>query len=134
MTAVRRDLGLPVGRQNVTRPTGTRDGGRPGRVGFALGQVAASSAVARPRLDDAGRPAASSYYLHEAGVEPVDEPPAVQPPRVGSHRPPPAQLSRLANLIEAAEESRTAAIEVVRVRHDVLRDAIIAEAAAREDG
>ena len=31
------------------------------------------------------------------------------------------------------EASRTAAIEAVRVRHDVLRDAIIAEAAARGD-
>ena len=47
--------------------------------------------------------------------------------------PPDDELSRLAELIEAAEESRTAAIEAVRVRHDVLRDAIIAEAVARGD-
>ncbi len=47
--------------------------------------------------------------------------------------PPDDELSRLAELIEAAEESRTAAIEAVRVRHDVLRDAIIAEILARGD-
>ena len=47
---------------------------------------------------------------------------------------PSAELSRLADLIEAAEESRNATIEAGRVRHDVLRDAIIAEAIAREDG
>ena len=45
-----------------------------------------ASRLWRPRLDDAGRPAASSYYLHEAGVEPVDEPPAVQPPEAASAR------------------------------------------------
>ena len=44
---------MAVGRQNVTRPTGTRDGGRPGRVDFALGQVAASSAVAAPPVSRA---------------------------------------------------------------------------------
>ena len=43
------------------------------------------------------------------------------------------ELSRLADLIEAIEASRDAAIEAVRVRHDVLRDAIIAAAVARED-
>ena len=48
--------------------------------------------------------------------------------------PPPAELSRLADLIEATEVSRNATIEAGRVRHDVLRDAIIAEAIAREDG
>ena len=48
--------------------------------------------------------------------------------------PPPAELSRLADLIEATEVSRNATIEAGRVRHDVLRDAIIAEAVAREDG
>ena len=47
--------------------------------------------------------------------------------------PPPAEVSRLADLIEATEASRDAAIEAARVRHDVLRDAIIAEAVARED-
>ncbi len=56
-----------------------------------LWRVASSRAEAGislwwPRLDDAGRPAASSYYLHEAGVEPVDEPPAVQPPEAASAR------------------------------------------------
>ena len=45
-----------------------------------------------------------------------------------------AELSRLADLIEATEVSRNATIEAGRVRHDVLRDAIIAEAVAREDG
>ena len=39
-----------VGRQNVTRPTGTRDGGRPGRVGFALGQVASVLSELRARM------------------------------------------------------------------------------------
>ena len=47
---------------------------------------------------------------------------------------PSAELSRLADLIEATEVSRNATIEAGRVRHDVLRDAIIAEAVAREDG
>ena len=47
---------------------------------------------------------------------------------------PSAELSRMANLIKAAEVSRNATIEAGRVRHDVLRDAIIAEAIAREDG
>ena len=47
---------------------------------------------------------------------------------------PSAELSRMANLIEATEVSRNATIEAGRVRHDVLRDAIIAEILAREDG
>ena len=36
------------------------------------------------------------------------------------------ELYRFARLIEAAEESRAAAIEAVRLRHDVVRDAIFA--------
>ena len=48
--------------------------------------------------------------------------------------PPPAELSRMANLIEATEVSRNATIEAGRVRHDVLRDAIIAEVLVRGDG
>ena len=47
--------------------------------------------------------------------------------------PPRPELSRLADLIEAAELSRDAALEALHVRHDVLRDAIIAEVAARGD-
>ena len=47
--------------------------------------------------------------------------------------PPDDQLSRLAEFIDAAEESRTSALEAVRLRHDVLRDAIIAEIAAKGD-
>ena len=47
--------------------------------------------------------------------------------------PPPDELYRLADLIEAAEESRAAALEAVRLRHDVVRDAIIARAVAREE-
>ena len=39
--------------------------------------------------------------------------------------PPARELHRLADLVEAAEGSRTAALEAVRVRHDVMRDAII---------
>ena len=47
--------------------------------------------------------------------------------------PPRAELGRLADLVEVAELSRTTALEAVRARHDVLRDAIIAEAASRGD-
>ena len=48
--------------------------------------------------------------------------------------PPPGELHRLADLIEATEASREAALEAVRVRHDVLRDAIIAAVAAPDSG
>ena len=44
--------------------------------------------------------------------------------------PPASELHRLASLIEATEASREAALEAVRVRHDVLRDAIIGTVAA----
>ncbi len=44
-----------------------------------------------------------------------------------------AELRRLADLIDAAEASRDAALEALRVRHDVLRDAIIGETLARGD-
>lgn len=47
--------------------------------------------------------------------------------------PPPDELRRLADLIEATEASRNAALKAVRVRHDVLRDAIAAVAAATGD-
>lgn len=43
-----------------------------------------------------------------------------------------SQLHRLADLIEATEASREAALEAVRLRHDVLRDAIIDAVAAPE--
>ena len=43
------------------------------------------------------------------------------------------ELWRMPYLVHAAEWSRETALEAVRVRHDVLRDAIIAEAVARED-
>ena len=46
--------------------------------------------------------------------------------------PPPDELYRLAELIEAAEESRAAALEAVRLRHDVVRDAIIASVTGEE--
>ena len=39
--------------------------------------------------------------------------------------PPASELRRLADLIDAAEASRAAALEAVRVRHDVLRDALL---------
>ena len=45
-----------------------------------------------------------------------------------------AELRRIPDLVFLAELSREDALEAVRVRHDVLRDAIIAEAIAREDG
>ena len=44
------------------------------------------------------------------------------------------ELGRLADLIEATEASRRAALEAVRVRHDVLRDAIIGAVAAPDSG
>ena len=44
------------------------------------------------------------------------------------------ELSRMPDLVHAAESSRETALEAGRVRHDVLRDAIIAEIAARGDG
>lgn len=47
--------------------------------------------------------------------------------------PPPDQLDRMADLIVAAEWSRAASLEAVRVRHDVVRDAIIARAVAEEE-
>ena len=46
--------------------------------------------------------------------------------------PEPAELRHLASLIEATEASRDAALEAVRVRHDVVRDAIIASSAKEE--
>ena len=44
------------------------------------------------------------------------------------------ELSRMPELVHAAEWSRETALEAVHLRHDLLRDAIIAEAIAREDG
>ena len=44
------------------------------------------------------------------------------------------ELWRMPYLVHAAEWSRETALEAVHLRHDVLRDAIIAEAVAREDG
>ena len=46
--------------------------------------------------------------------------------------PPSSEMHRMANLIEAIETSREASVEAVRVRHDVLRDVIIAAVAARD--
>ena len=43
------------------------------------------------------------------------------------------ELRRIADLVHEAEWSRAAALEAARVRHDVLRDAIIAEIAAKGD-
>ena len=40
--------------------------------------------------------------------------------------PPVAELHRMAKLVDAAADSRDAALEAVRVRHDVVRDAVIA--------
>ncbi len=39
--------------------------------------------------------------------------------------PPPGELRRLADLVEAATASRDAAVEAVRARHDVVRDSVI---------
>ena len=47
--------------------------------------------------------------------------------------PPPDDVSRLTDLIEATEASRAAALEAVRLRHNVVRDAIIASATGEED-
>ena len=44
------------------------------------------------------------------------------------------ELYRFARLIEAAEESRAAALDAVRLRHDVVRDAIFAEVMAYQEG
>jgi len=44
----------------------------------------------------------------------------------------PAELRRLAGLIEAREASRDAALEAVQARQDVVRDAIMASAAKEE--
>ena len=48
--------------------------------------------------------------------------------------PAPDELRRLADVIEATEASRDAALEAVRVRHEVLRDAIIGAVAAPDRG
>ena len=45
-----------------------------------------------------------------------------------------SELHGLADLIEATEASRNAALEAVRVRHVVLRDAIIGAVAAQDSG
>ena len=47
--------------------------------------------------------------------------------------PPPDELRRLADLIEATEASRDAALEAARVRHDVLRDAIVEASCVLEE-
>ena len=39
--------------------------------------------------------------------------------------PPPGELPRLADLVEAATASRDAALEAVRARHDVVRDSVM---------
>ena len=43
------------------------------------------------------------------------------------------ELINMARLIEATEASRDAALEAVRFRHDILRDAIVAAVAATGD-
>ena len=48
--------------------------------------------------------------------------------------PPGHDLHRLANLVEAAEISRAADLEAMRLRHDILRDVIIAALAAPDRG
>lgn len=48
--------------------------------------------------------------------------------------PPAGDLRRLVGLIEASEASRDAALAAARIRHDVLRDAIIAAIAATPAG
>lgn len=45
--------------------------------------------------------------------------------------PPPGDLPRLADLVEAATASREAALEAVRARHDVVRDSVISAIATR---
>ena len=48
--------------------------------------------------------------------------------------PPPGELPRLADLVEAATASREAALEAVRARHDVMRDSVIAAIATTGRG
>ena len=48
--------------------------------------------------------------------------------------PPTHDLHRLANLVEAGEVSRAADLEAMRLRHDLLRDVIIAALAAPDRG
>ena len=70
------------------------------------------------RLTATSLPALSAKALGEVPVAP----------------PPTMELRRLVDLIETAAVSRAAAFEAVRVRHDVLRDAIIAAIAAPATG
>lgn len=75
---------------------------------------------ARGRAEVAARVTATSLPTLSAralGDVPVTAPPA-------------HELLRLADFIEAAEASRSAALDALRVRHDLLRDAIIGAAAA----
>ncbi len=46
--------------------------------------------------------------------------------------PPASELTRLADLAEATADSRRAGLEAVRVRHDVVRDAVIAAVSGAE--
>ena len=48
--------------------------------------------------------------------------------------PPPSELPRFADLVEAAIASRDAALEAVHARHDVLRDSVIAAVATTGRG
>ena len=80
-----------------------------------------SSTIGRARV--AARLTATA--LPTLSVRAIEEVPVPVPPR--------DELHRIADLIGAAEESRAASLEAVRVRHDVVRDAIIARAVAREE-
>ena len=48
--------------------------------------------------------------------------------------PPPGELPRVADLVEAAIASREAALEAVRARHDVVRDSVISDIATTGRG
>lgn len=52
---------------------------------------------------------------------------ALVPPEVRVPLPPADQMRRLPELIDATEASRMTAMEALRLRHDRLRDSIIAE-------
>ena len=81
-----------------------------------------SSTIGRARI--AARLTATALPTLSVGA--LEGLPVPEPPR--------RELSRFADLVEAAEASRAAAIEAVRMRHDVVRDAIIGAADAEGAG
>ena len=112
----------------------------------AVSRTVASSTLLVVRAPDPGSGMAHflSYYLTStrgraevAARLTATSLPALSAKALGDVRvmaPPATELRRLADLIETAAVARAAAFEAVRVRHDVLRDAIIAAIAAPATG